>query len=67
MSRHSLSRIDRVAQMSMQEDIIARKKMAILEKQKTAELAKQMVAAQLAASKPSKKDKAAAGSSSTCV
>lgn len=67
MSRHSLSRIDRVAQMSMQEEIIARKKLEILEKQKTAELAKQVVAAQTASSKPSKKDKAAVGSNSTCV
>lgn len=46
MSRHTLSRIDRVAQMSMQEEIIARKKLEIIEKQKTAELAKQVVAAQ---------------------
>lgn len=53
--------------MSMQEEIIARKKLEILEKQKTAELAKQVVAAQTAASKPSKKDKTAVGSNSTCV
>lgn len=59
MSRYSLSRIDRVAQMSAQEEIIARKKLEILEKQKTAELAKQVVAAQAAANKPSKKEKAA--------
>lgn len=36
----------RVAQMSRQEEIIARKRQEILEKQKTSELAKQVVAAQ---------------------
>lgn len=45
--------------MSAQEEIIARKKLEILEKQKTAELAKQVVAAQAAANKPTKKEKAA--------
>lgn len=42
MSRHQLSRVDRVAQMSIQEEIIAKKKLEIIEKQKTAELAKQV-------------------------
>lgn len=54
MSRHTLSRIDRVAQMSMQEEIIARKKLEIIEKQKTAELAKQVVAAQSGSTIPEK-------------
>lgn len=35
-----------VAQMSMQEEIIAKRKLELLEKQKTAELAKQVQAAQ---------------------
>lgn len=48
MSRHSLARIDRVAQMSMQEEIITKKKLEIIEKQRTAELAKQVAAAQAA-------------------
>lgn len=68
MSRHSVSRVDRVAQMSAQEEIIARKKLEILEKQRTAELARQVVAAQVAASKPpSKKEKAAEKASSSYV
>lgn len=46
MSRFNLSRNDRVAQMTKQEELIAKKKLEILEKQKTAELAKQVVAAQ---------------------
>lgn len=54
MSRHTLSRIDRVAQMSIQEEIIAKKKLELIEKQKTAELAKQVVAAQGNSSKPKK-------------
>lgn len=50
MSRH-LSRVDRFAQMSKQEEVIAKKRQEILEKQKTAELAKQVAAAQSIASK----------------
>lgn len=51
MSRHSNfhfrgEREGRVAQMSRQEEVIARKRQEILEKQKTSELAKQVVAAQ---------------------
>lgn len=51
MSRHSNfhfrgEREGRVAQMSRQEEVIARKRQEILEKQKTNELAKQVVAAQ---------------------
>lgn len=42
MSRHQLSRVDRVAQMSIQEEIIAKKKLELIEKQKTTELAKQV-------------------------
>lgn len=70
MSRHALSRVDRVAQMSIQEEIIARKKLEILEKQRTAELAKQVVAAQsrqsaaaAVTSKNAKKDKVSATTS----
>lgn len=37
MSRQLLSRSDRVAQMTKQEELIAKKKREILEKQKTAE------------------------------
>lgn len=48
-----------VAQMSMQEEIIAKRKMELLEKQKTAELAKQVQAAQ-SGGKSSKKDTKAA-------
>lgn len=55
MSRHTLSRMDRVAQMSIQEEIIAKKKLELIEKQKTVELAKKVVAAQSAVK--SKKDK----------
>lgn len=58
MSRHQLSRVDRVAQMSIQEEIIAKKKLELIEKQKTTELAKQVVAAQTGNSKnQSKKEK----------
>lgn len=53
MSRHGhthlyfrVEREGRVAQMSKQEEVIARKRQEILEKQKTTELAKQVVAAQ---------------------
>ncbi|KAJ6648136.1 SURP and G-patch domain-containing protein 1 [Pseudolycoriella hygida] len=47
MSRRNMTtRIDRVAQMSMQEEIIAKRKLELLEKQKTVELAKQVQAAQ---------------------
>lgn len=53
MSRHT-SRIERVAQMSVQEEIIARKKLELIEKQKTVELAKQVVAAQTGTTKPKK-------------
>lgn len=42
----------RVAQMSRQEEIIARKRQEILEKQKTSELAKQVAAAQSSAVPP---------------
>lgn len=42
--------------MSMQEEIIAKRKLELLEKQKTAELAKQVQAAQTGG-KPSKKEK----------
>lgn len=59
MSRHTLSRIDRVAQMSLQEEIIAKKKLELIEKQKTAELAKQVVAAQTGNSSKPKKEKPA--------
>lgn len=57
MSRHSISRMDRVAQMSIQEEIIAKKKLEIIEKQKTAELAKQVVAAQSGNASKAKKEK----------
>lgn len=44
--------------MSIQEEIIAKKKLEIIEKQKTTELAKQVVAAQTGSSKnPTKKEK----------
>lgn len=51
MSRHSNfhfrgEREGRVAQMSRQEEVIARKRQELLEKQRTNELAKQVVAAQ---------------------
>lgn len=51
MSRHSNfhfrgEREGRVAQMSRQEEVIARKRLELLEKQKTNELAKQVAAAQ---------------------
>lgn len=51
MSRHSSfqyrgEREGRVAQMSRQEEVIARKRQELLEKQKTNELAKQVAAAQ---------------------
>lgn len=51
MSRHTSfqfrgEREGRVAQMSRQEEIIARKRQELIEKQKTNELAKQVVAAQ---------------------
>lgn len=55
MSRHTLSRMDRVAQMSIQEEIIAKKKLELIEKRKTVELAKKVVAAQ--STIKSKKDK----------
>ncbi|GAB0086661.1 G-patch domain-containing protein [Sergentomyia squamirostris] len=41
----TISRNDRVAQMTKQEEIIAKKKLELVEKQKTAELAKQIAAA----------------------
>lgn len=52
MSRHQTfhfrgEREGRVAQMSRQEEVIAKKRQELLEKQKTSELAKQVVAAQL--------------------
>lgn len=51
MSRHSSfqfrgEREGRVAQMSRQEEVIARKRQEIIEKQKTSELAKKVAAAQ---------------------
>ncbi|XP_073839243.1 uncharacterized protein isoform X2 [Musca autumnalis] len=48
MSQRPASRIDRFAQMSKQEELIAKKRQEILEKQRTAELAKKVVAQQLA-------------------
>lgn len=59
MSRHTLSRIDRVAQMSIQEEIIAKKKLELIEKQKTAELAKKVISAQTGNSSKPKKEKSA--------
>lgn len=55
MSRHTnfhfrVEREGRVAQMSKQEEVIARKRLEILEKQKTTELARQVVAAQTSSS-----------------
>lgn len=46
MSRQTLSRSDRVAQMTKQEELIAKKRQEILEKQKTVELGKAVAAAQ---------------------
>lgn len=43
MSRQ-VSRSDRMAQMSKQEELIAKKKLEIIEKQRTAELAKVIAA-----------------------
>uniref|UniRef100_A0A1I8PJC7 G-patch domain-containing protein n=1 Tax=Stomoxys calcitrans TaxID=35570 RepID=A0A1I8PJC7_STOCA len=51
MSQRPASRIDRFAQMSKQEELIAKKRQEILEKQRTAELAKAVVAAQALANK----------------
>lgn len=51
MSQRNSSRIDRFAQMSKQEEIIAKKRQEILEKQRTAELAKAVAAAQSLAAK----------------
>lgn len=51
MSQRNSSRIDRYAQMSKQEEIIAKKRQEILEKQRTAELAKAVAAAQSLAAK----------------
>ncbi|XP_061399201.1 protein diaphanous homolog 1 [Musca vetustissima] len=48
MSQRPASRIDRFAQMSKQEELIAKKRQEILEKQRTAELAKKVVAQQMA-------------------
>lgn len=44
MSRQILSRSDRVAQMTKQEELIAKKKREIIEKQKNAELTKTIAA-----------------------
>lgn len=57
MSRHSSfqyrgEREGRVAQMSRQEEVIARKRQELLEKQKTNELAKQVAAAQSGSTEP---------------
>ncbi|XP_031635999.1 SURP and G-patch domain-containing protein 1 isoform X2 [Contarinia nasturtii] len=57
MSRHQTfhfrgEREGRVAQMSRQEEVIARKRQELLEKQKTSELAKQVVAAQSGTTPP---------------
>lgn len=46
----------RVAQMTKQEQVIARKKQELLEKQKTTELAKQVAAAQCSSAKIDKSD-----------
>lgn len=51
MSQRNSSRIDRFAQMSKQEEIIAKKRQELLEKQRTAELAKAVAAAQNLAAK----------------
>ncbi|XP_023297545.2 putative uncharacterized protein DDB_G0271606 isoform X2 [Lucilia cuprina] len=51
MAQRNSSRIDRFAQMSKQEEIIAKKRQEILEKQRTAELAKAVAAAQSLAAK----------------
>ncbi|XP_065355204.1 putative mediator of RNA polymerase II transcription subunit 12 isoform X1 [Calliphora vicina] len=51
MAQRNSSRIDRFAQMSKQEEIIAKKRQEILEKQRTAELAKAVAAAQTLAAK----------------
>lgn len=51
MSQRPASRIDRFAQMSKQEELIAKKRQEILEKQRTAELAKAVAAAQTLAAK----------------
>ncbi|XP_055850075.1 SURP and G-patch domain-containing protein 1 isoform X2 [Episyrphus balteatus] len=58
MSRQHLSRVDRFAQMSKQEEVIAKKRQEILEKQRTTELAKQVAAAQSIASKQQVEDSA---------
>ena len=46
MSR-ALSRSDRVAQMTKQEELIAKKRQEIIERQKTSELGKAVAAAQI--------------------
>ncbi|XP_017467652.1 PREDICTED: SURP and G-patch domain-containing protein 1 isoform X3 [Rhagoletis zephyria] len=51
MAQRNNARIDRFAQMSKQEEIIAKKRQEILEKQRTAQLAKAVAAAQTLAAK----------------
>ncbi|KAL9873073.1 uncharacterized protein ACN427_014052 isoform 1-T1 [Glossina fuscipes fuscipes] len=51
MSQRNSARVDRFAQMSKQEELIAKKRQEILEKQRTSELAKAVAAAQSLAAK----------------
>lgn len=51
MAQRNNARIDRFAQMTKQEEIIAKKRQEILEKQRTAQLAKAVAAAQSLAAK----------------
>ncbi|XP_018803692.1 PREDICTED: SURP and G-patch domain-containing protein 1 [Bactrocera latifrons] len=51
MAQRNNARIDRFAQMTKQEEIIAKKRQEILEKQRTAQLAKAVAAAQTLAAK----------------
>uniref|UniRef100_A0A1A9X1V9 Uncharacterized protein n=1 Tax=Glossina brevipalpis TaxID=37001 RepID=A0A1A9X1V9_9MUSC len=51
MSQRNTARVDRFAQMSKQEELIAKKRQEILEKQRTSELAKAVAAAQSLAAK----------------
>ncbi|XP_055375049.1 SURP and G-patch domain-containing protein 1 isoform X2 [Condylostylus longicornis] len=44
--KRNFTKVDRVAQMTMQEELIAKKKQEILEKQRTKEIGKQIAAAQ---------------------
>lgn len=51
MAQRNNARIDRFAQMTKQEEIIAKKRQEILEKQRTVQLAKAVAAAQTLAAK----------------